>query len=1131
MPCADRSADTSQVSALRLRFGAALLGCCLLAAPVVLAGPTGGKVVAGRASIESSSALTRVRQLSDRAAIDWRSFSIATGETVRFEQPKVSSAILNRVTGDQVSLILGRLDANGRVYLVNPSGIVFGPSAQVNVAALVAATANISNDDFMAGRMLFEQPGKPGAAIVNAGRITAAEGGLIALVAPRVRNSGIITARLGRVTLAAGDTFTIDLYGDELINLALNEGALGALLDSDGSPLGPSIEHSGAIVARGGKVVFVTVQAGMAMLDDVINMSGTIEVDAVAREAGRIVLLGPGGTVGVSGSLSARGRDTGQSGGRIEVLGEVVHLTAGAALDASGQAGGGIVHVGGAYQGGGSSYRATTTVVDGGAALDASALDAGDGGEVVVWADGDTSFSGNIAARGGATSGAGGRVEVSGKGSLDFSGLVDASAANGAAGSLLLDPAFFTVDAGDAALLSLILSLGMDIALQADVDITVNGLIDGRGNVAGAGIDMTAGNDINLNHHVITNDGPITLTASAGTVTVAAGRGVFSGTAPIVVTAGGTLASAAYMTTGALSLSSTAGSLAIDGGIGSDVGDVRLSAFDDIAISAPILNLWNGSSLEVTAGGDITVSGQIDGSGGPPGLPVTLSAGGAIAINEHIVTNDGAVTLSSGGAVTLAAGKAIVAGSGSLTVTAGGDIAAASILSVGDLNLTSSAGSVALSGGIDSTTQAVLLSAANNVDISAPILNLQNGSSLTVTAGGDINVAGQIDGSGGPAGGTVSLTAGNDIAVNDHIVTNDGAVTLSATAGAFSLAAGKGIFTGSGPLTVTAGGAITAAGTLAVGDLALTSTGGSIALDGGIGADVGEVTIGAFTDVTITAPIVNLANGSSLSVTAGNDITVAGQIDGSGGTAGGTVSLTAGNDIAVNDHIVTNDGAVDLTATAGTVALAADKGIFTGTAPLTVTAGGAITVAGTLAVGNLSLTSTGGSIALDGGIGADVGEVTIGAFTDVTITAPIVNLANGSSLAVTAGNDITVAGQIDGSGGTAGGTVTLTAGNDIAVNDHIVTNDGAVELTATAGTVALVVDKGIFTGTAPLTVSAAGDITAAGFLAVGDPDCVKTSSVLRFLIESVGGSYEAFCRRFGPQPKHIIPGSTGRLDR
>ena len=86
MPCADRSADRSQVSALRLRFGAALVAVCVLAAPVVLAGPTGGKVVAGKAQIESSSALTRVRQLSERAAIDWRSFSIATGETVRFEQ-------------------------------------------------------------------------------------------------------------------------------------------------------------------------------------------------------------------------------------------------------------------------------------------------------------------------------------------------------------------------------------------------------------------------------------------------------------------------------------------------------------------------------------------------------------------------------------------------------------------------------------------------------------------------------------------------------------------------------------------------------------------------------------------------------------------------------------------------------------------------------------------------------------------------------------------------------------------------------------------------------------------------------------------------------------------------------------
>ena len=1073
----------------------ALVAVCLLTTPA-FAAPKGGKVVAGSAAIDQAGGVTRITQHSNRAVIDWQSFAIAKGEAVRFEQPKATSATLNRVRGGQVSAILGRLDANGRVYLVNPNGIVFGADAQVNVAALVAATANISNQNFMAGRLLFDQPGKPGASIVNAGRITASAGGLVALVAPSVRNEGIISARLGRVTLAGGETFTLDLYGDGLINLALSGAHLSRIVDSDGNPVSGSIEHSGRIDAPGGKVVFVTAATGTAVLDDVINMSGVVEVDAVAQEAGQIVLLGQGGTVSVSGSLSAQGTGAGQSGGAIEVSGDAVRLSAGAELDASGQAGGGSIHVGGDYQGGGTLYRATTTVVESGAQLDASAVDAGDGGEVVVWADGHTDFAGRIRARGGATSGDGGEVEVSGKETLDFSGLVDAGASNGQAGSLLLDPAFFTVDAADAALLSLILSLGMDVALEADVDITVNGLIDGRGGVAGAAIDMLAGNDINLNHHVITNDGAITLTATAGTVDVAAGRGVFSGTAQITVTAGGTFASAAYMTTGDLALSSTGGSINLNGGIGTDAGDVSLSAFDDITITAPILNLWNGSALEVTAGGDITVAGQIDGSGGPQGLPITLSAGGAIAVTEHIVTNNGAVTLSAaGGTISLGAGKAIVSGTAPLTVTAGGPISAGAVLSAGDLNLTSSGGSVTVSGGIDAKTRDVALSAASDVTISSPILNLQNGSALQVTAGGDITVSGQIDGSGGPAGTTVALTAGGAIAILEHLVTNNRAVTLSATGGV-ALAADKGIFTGAAPITVTAGGTVTAAGTLlTTGDLSLSSSAGSVNVDGGIGSAVGEVTIAAFADVTISSPIINLANGSSLAVTAGNDITVSGQIDGSGASAGGTVTMTAGNNLAVSNHLVTNEGAVDLTATAGTVALAVDKVIMTGSAPLTVTAGGTISAASLLSVGDLALTSSGGTVAVSGGIGAETQDVVLRAANNIDISAPIQNLRNGSSLTATAGNEITVSAQIDAIAGSAGGTVTMTAGNDIAVNEPIATNNGAITLTATAGTVAVAAGRVVFAGSGPITVEAGATLSSSGY---------ATGNVLS--LTSTGGS-------------------------
>ena len=173
-------------------------------------GPAGGTVRAGDARISGEgTASTHIDQFSDRAIIDWRSFGIGAGDHVVFLQPSAQAATLNRVTGDQVSVILGRLDANGHVLLINPNGVVFGGGSQVNVGGLIASTSNLSNENFMAGRLVFDQPGRAGAGILNAGTLTAREGGLVALVAPHVRNDGVIVARLGKVVLGLGG----HLYG------------------------------------------------------------------------------------------------------------------------------------------------------------------------------------------------------------------------------------------------------------------------------------------------------------------------------------------------------------------------------------------------------------------------------------------------------------------------------------------------------------------------------------------------------------------------------------------------------------------------------------------------------------------------------------------------------------------------------------------------------------------------------------------------------------------------------------------------------------------------------------------------------------------------------------------------------
>src|SRR5437764_9382175 len=176
------------------------------------AGPNGGTVVGGAATINNpGTANVTINQITDKAIINWRMFDIGPGERATFVQPSANAIALNRVTGGLgPTQILGTLDANGRVFVVNRDGIIFGPGAVITTAGFLATTHDIRNEDFMAGRFNFQIPGRPDASIVNMGTITATNGGFAALVAPGVRNSGTITAALGTVALGAGNLFNLD---------------------------------------------------------------------------------------------------------------------------------------------------------------------------------------------------------------------------------------------------------------------------------------------------------------------------------------------------------------------------------------------------------------------------------------------------------------------------------------------------------------------------------------------------------------------------------------------------------------------------------------------------------------------------------------------------------------------------------------------------------------------------------------------------------------------------------------------------------------------------------------------------------------------------------------------------------
>ncbi|HEY7533738.1 MAG TPA: filamentous hemagglutinin N-terminal domain-containing protein, partial [Nitrospiraceae bacterium] len=191
--------------------------CILLASFQILlpslsaALPSDGHVVAGQATIQHSTPTTlNIHQATDKAIINWNSFSIAANEAVRFYQPSIYSIALNRVIGLDPSVILGQLHANGRIFLINPNGILFGAGAQVNVGGLLATTLQIKDSDFMAGRYLFAQdPLKGLRSVVNKGEIRVSDQGFVYLIAPGVANDGVILANLGSVLLGSAQKATI----------------------------------------------------------------------------------------------------------------------------------------------------------------------------------------------------------------------------------------------------------------------------------------------------------------------------------------------------------------------------------------------------------------------------------------------------------------------------------------------------------------------------------------------------------------------------------------------------------------------------------------------------------------------------------------------------------------------------------------------------------------------------------------------------------------------------------------------------------------------------------------------------------------------------------------------------------
>lgn len=272
----------------------------LLFSSTAFAGPTGGEVTAGQGTINQTGSNTTITQQTPKLAIDWNTFSIGQHESVNFNQPSASSIALNRVTGAESSSILGSLIANGQVWVLNPNGVLFGTSAQVNVGGLIATTLQMSNENFLSSNYSFS--GTSGQ-VENQGSIKVPVGGTVALIAPVVRNNGTIVATQGNVLMAAAEAVTITPLGSTF-SYTIDRGAVNAL-----------VENGGLIQADAGRVV-LTAQAKDSLTKSVTNNTGIIEANTIANRNGTILLLGDmkTGTVNVAGKLEAAAPNGGDGG-------------------------------------------------------------------------------------------------------------------------------------------------------------------------------------------------------------------------------------------------------------------------------------------------------------------------------------------------------------------------------------------------------------------------------------------------------------------------------------------------------------------------------------------------------------------------------------------------------------------------------------------------------------------------------------------------------------------------------------------------------------------------------------------------------------------------------------------------
>lgn len=545
----------------------------LLLPSLLLCGPKGAQVSQGHAHVAHHGSETQI-ETSHHAVINWDSFSIASGETTRFVQPHTNSAVINRVS-EGASQIDGALIGNGRIYLLNPNGVLVGKSGIISCAAFAASTLDFDSDAcFKGGDLLFK--GKSQEKIINCGKIEALHGDVF-LLARVVVNEGAITAKEGVVGLAAASEVLLKPEGVQRLYIAPQEEE-GALLENGGV-----IESARAELRADGNVYRLA-----------INQSGVVEATGFREEGGQIILTAEGGEVEHSGRLIAKS-------GTVHVLGGDVYVEEGAHIDVSSAQGGGEILIGGSFQGSDPDIlNARHTVVKQDTLIDARASEDGEGGKVIIWGDEIASFEGKIDARGGTLGGDGGFVEVSSPGFLDFNGLVDLSAERGEFGNLLLDPSDITVSISANASITFDASGRVYSATASTANLNRTTLVDA----------LNAGNVTVTTSSSFSQPGDITLErevdwAAATTLTLIADRDVIANGSGDLIANGGSIVVRAgrdFNVPQGVVFSANSGSIAISAARDIDLRSVNsVFEFDGITVSLDAGRNFSMTALALTA--------------------------------------------------------------------------------------------------------------------------------------------------------------------------------------------------------------------------------------------------------------------------------------------------------------------------------------------------------------------------------------------------------------------------------------------------------------------------------------------------------------------------------------------------